>query len=129
MSNKSGRIYSADITSKDADVLKEFYQKVLGWNEGENVKMEDENGEYTDFIMTDSNKEPVSGICFKRGVNSNQPKGWVIYIAVTDVDESIKQCLNLNGKVLKDYKDEKGKTVFALIEDPENNVIGLVTAQ
>lgn len=87
--------------------------KLLG-GEKEGMSM----GDYEDFIIkTPDDKEVVAGICHARGVNKDLPAQWLMYIKVTNLEESLSICKKLGGKVLGD-KRKMGEEYYCLIEDP-----------
>lgn len=113
MSENIGKIGWIDMTIDDATGLRDFYQKVVGWN------VEDTNmGEYTDFtMMSPADGEAISGICHARGSNADLPGGWLIYITVADVEASAAACVDLGGKIVVEPRGLAGGK-FCVIEDP-----------
>jgi len=76
--------------------MRDFYQKVFGWRP-EPVEM----GGYTDYTMLmPDNGHPAAGVCHARGVNATIPPAWLIYITVADLDQCLKDCLELGGEVI-----------------------------
>ena len=91
----TGSIGWIDITVPNAESLRDFYQNVTGWAPSP-VDM----GGYSDFSMHPSpGGEPVAGICHARGPNAAMPPQWIIYITVDDLDESIRRCRELGGRL------------------------------
>lgn len=119
--NETGSIGWIDLTVDNAEDLKIFYSEVVGWK-SENVSM----GEYNDFNMISSaTGVPVAGICHKRGGNSEIPSQWMIYIIVDKIEEKIKRCRELGGKVLLDIKEMGDYGRYCIIQDPANAVCAL----
>ncbi|MBT8093110.1 MAG: VOC family protein [Gammaproteobacteria bacterium] len=111
--DKVGRVGWIDITVDDANGLKDFYRKVVGWTV-ENVQM----GDYDDFAMgIPASGEAVTGICHAKGSNADVPPGWLIYIVVADLDTSITACTGNGGKILVAPRSLAGGR-FCVIEDP-----------
>jgi predicted enzyme related to lactoylglutathione lyase len=109
-----GSIGWIDLTIKDAPVIKDFYSKVVGW-QSEEVSM----GDYSDFNMNSpENGQPMAGICHARGVNEKFPPVWLIYIVVSNLDESLNQCQGSGGKVISGPKTMEGQGRYAVIQDP-----------
>ncbi|MDZ7765688.1 MAG: VOC family protein [Melioribacteraceae bacterium] len=109
-----GSIGWADLTIDNAEEVKEFYAKVVGWKPAP-VSM----GDYEDFSMlSPDGKIPHAGICHNRGANKGLPSQWLIYINVTDIKKSVSVCKELGGKVLFEPKQmgEFGK--YSVIQDP-----------
>jgi uncharacterized protein len=109
-----GSINWQDLTVPNAEEIKDFYIKVVGW-EPSPVDM----GGYNDFNMNiPSDGKTAAGICHARGSNAGLPPQWLIYITVADVDESSKKCIELGGKILVEPKDMGSYGRFCVIQDP-----------
>ncbi len=119
-SNMIGKIGWIDITVDDATGLRDFYAKVVGW-QSENVSM----GDYDDFAMAmPGSGEAVTGICHARGDNADLPRGWLIYIVVADIAESIAACETGGGRIVLAPRDLAGGR-FCIIEDPSGATAAL----
>lgn len=129
MSNKEkheiGSITWFDLTVPDAERVKDFYRKVVGWKPAP-VSM----GEYNDYNMNSPESGKTNaGICHKRGGNARLPSQWQIYITVENVDESAKICKDNGGKVLSGPKEMSSYGKFCVIEDPAGAVCTLFEPQ
>lgn len=125
MSNKEkpeiGSINWFDLTVPDAEEVKEFYSKVVGWKSSQ-VSM----GDYNDFNMNSPESgNTKAGICYKRGGNAQLPSQWLLYITVKNVDESTKMCKENGGKILVGPKEMSGYGRYCVIEDPAGAVCAL----
>jgi hypothetical protein len=119
--NETGSIGWIDLTIPNAEELKNFYSEVVGWK-SENVSM----GSYSDFnMMSPSTGNSIAGICHKRGGNSNIPSQWMIYIIVENIEESIKRCKDLGGKIVLELKNMGDYGKYCIIQDPSNAVCAL----
>ncbi len=117
---ETGRISWIDITVDDAQGLRDFYARVVGW-QPEGVQM----GEYSDFNMKmPGSGVPAAGICHARGNNAGLPAQWLIYIVVTDLAESVAACSNNGGKIVVQPRPLSGGS-FCVIEDPSGAVAAL----
>ena len=117
-----GSITWRDLTVKDAEKVRDFYSKVVGWKTSP-VDM----GGYNDFNMNlPGSGETVAGICHARGPNAKLPPQWLIYITVADVDESAKRCVELGGKII-DGPRAMGEQRFCVIQDPAGAVAALMS--
>lgn len=116
-----GSITWCDLTVPNAEEVKTFYEKVIGWK-ADPVSM----GDYDDYSMIapESNKI-AAGICNAKGINAKLPPQWLIYITVDNVDKSIKTCLELGGKVLIEAKTISNYGRFCVIQDPAGAVCAL----
>ena len=116
-----GSITWFDLTVPDAEKVKDFYSKVVGWKAAP-VSM----GEYNDYNMSSPESEKTNaGICHKRGGNAHLPSQWMIYITVKNVNGSARACKESGGKVLSEAKMMTGYGKFCVIEDPAGAVCTL----
>lgn len=70
---------------------------MIGWKTSP-VEMSDADGEYHYFNITyPGSSETVTGICHARGVNSNIPAQWLMYLRVKDVMDSARTCQQQGG--------------------------------
>ena len=118
--HRPGSILWVDLTVKDADAVRQFYQEVVGWTP-EPVDV----GGYDDYNMLPApGAEPAAGICFARGVNADLPPQWLIYITTPDVDAAAERCRKAGGKVLHGPR-QMGEGLFCVIQDPAGAVAAL----
>lgn len=116
---KPGTINWFDLTVTNAEPIRDFYKSVVGW-ETSPVDM----GGYNDFCMHPEDAGPVAGVCNAKGGNSGLPAQWIMYITVSNLDASIKNCVELGGKVIFGPKP-MGKNRYCVIQDPAGAVCGL----
>ncbi|QQS36314.1 MAG: VOC family protein [Ignavibacteriales bacterium] len=118
---ETGSVTWNDLTVENAEEVREFYSKVVGWKY-EEVKM----GNYSDFSMlTPSEGKAVAGICHARGVNAGLPPQWLIYITVDDIEKSIKNCIELGGSLIAGPKNMGEQGRYCVIKDPAGAVAAL----
>lgn len=115
-----GKVMHMDLTVPNADEVRDFYQAVAGWSSA-GLSM----GDYDDYVMMDAEGNPVSGICHKRGENSNLPSQWLIYITVADMDASIAACTERGGTVVEGPR-MMGDSRFCVVRDPAGAVAALI---
>ncbi len=116
-----GSITWTDLTVNNAEEVKKFYGKVVGWK-SEAFDM----GGYNDFNMNaPESGKTIAGICHARGDNENLPPQWLIYITVKNVETSAKLCKESGGKVLVEPKAMGDYGRFCVIEDPAGAVAAL----
>lgn len=116
-----GSITWCDLTIPDAEHVKDFYAKVIGWKP-DAVSM----GEYNDYSMIAPESGKVAaGVCHTRGVNANLPPQWLIYITVKDVEESAVVCNESGGKIVVPVKKIANYGTYCVIEDPAGAVCAL----
>lgn len=119
-----GQIVSADVTTEDAEAMRDFYQKVVGWD-SEGMEITDDNGTYTDYVMKDSAGNWMGGVCHRRGVNKDLPPIWLVYINVEDIEASCKACEDNSGKVLHRSFGDAGNILYAVIQDPAGAILAV----
>ena len=123
MNNKKnvGEITWFDLTVENAEEIKDFYSSVVGWK-SDPVEMSG----YNDFNMNKpGDNQTVTGICHAKGGNANLPAQWLIYITVSDVEESAKNCRALGGKIISEPKEMQGYGRYCIIQDPAGAVCAL----
>ncbi len=113
--NTRGRIGWVDLTTGDADEVRDFYQAVVGWN-----SIAISMGDYDDYCMSRADDTVVAGVCHKKGSNESMPDGWMIYISVADFDQSLQAAEENGGKVVVATRG-KAPNRFAVIEDPKGS--------
>lgn len=122
MDSVIGTIVGTDLTVSNADQVRDFYSRVVGW-QAEGLDM----GGYEDYFMqAPVTGQPVAGICHARGVNADLPAQWLIYIRVADLDQSLADCETLGGRVLVAPKPMGDTQRYAVIQDPAGAIAALL---
>jgi len=125
LNNEPGVINWRDLTVSNAEQVRDFYSEVVGWK-FELVSM----GEYSDYSMlTPESKVPTAGICHAQGSNANLPAQWLIYITVSNIEQSIASCLKLGGKLISGPNNYAGMGKYCVIQDPAGAVCALFEPQ
>ncbi len=120
-----GTIGWTDLTVSNAEKIRDFYSKVTGWR-----PMPISMGQYDDYVMnTPETQTSVAGICHARGENENLPAQWLVYITVENINESVKKCKSLGGKIITEPKNYGDVGLFCVIEDPAGAVCALFEAK
>lgn len=118
----AGEIGWIDLTCKNADDVRDFYQAVAGWH-SEGVSM----GDYDDYAMSPEDSDAIAGICHASGVNAEMPGGWLIYITVEDLDSSLAETTKRGGEIVVE-KRSMGNAGFAVVRDPSGACAALYQA-
>jgi predicted enzyme related to lactoylglutathione lyase len=124
MSEKSkvGVIEWRDLTVDNAEEVKDFYSKVVGWDSS-TLSM----GDYDDYCVNlPGSDETIAGICHARGDNAKIPPQWLMYVRVESVMDSVKQCIDLGGAVIHGPLKQFGGD-FCIIQDPAGAVLALLS--
>lgn len=120
---EAGSLSWFDLTVPNADDVKDFYSKVIGWKY-EPVPMA--NGEYNDYNMKAPESDlTVTGVCHSKGVNADIPAQWLLYFTVKDLDKCIEECNTNGGKVVAKPKNMSNYGRYCVIEDPAGAVCAL----
>ncbi len=105
--------------------LKEFYQKLFGW------KIEKYSGPM-DYWMIRTVPTDAKGMPTANGVNGGmmqrptpEARGWLNYVAVESVDESVGEVKKLGGSLIRPKQAVPKMGWFAVVADPEHNVFAL----
>jgi predicted enzyme related to lactoylglutathione lyase len=109
-----------DLTVPDAEGVRDFYAKVVGWR----VEPVEMSG-YSDFTMVSPGTgQGVAGVCHARGSNEGLPAQWLIYVIVEDIEASMRHCRELGGEVIAGPKS-MGAASYCVIRDPAGAVCAL----
>lgn len=115
-----GSIGWVDLTIPDAEAIRGFYERVVGWT-SRPIEMEG----YADYCMVPPGSDhPAAGICHARGPNADLPPQWLVYITVSDIEASVAACKALGGTVIREPR-EMGGAKIAVIRDPAGAVCAL----
>lgn len=124
--NQLGDMAWMDLSVPDAEQVKNFYQKVLGW-QSEAVNMNCGDEKYIDFAMSsvhvESSKEEattnhfVTGICHAKGANKDMPAVWLPYFLVADIELAVTAVEKEGGELVTKIKT-LGNDKYVVIKDP-----------
>jgi len=124
--NKIGDMAWMDLSVPNAEKVKGFYQKVLGWG-SESVNMTCGNENYSDFAMTGKAKETqneenasgqfVTGVCHAKGANEDMPSVWLPYFLVADIEVAVA-IVQKEGGMLATKIKSMGDDKYIVIKDP-----------
>jgi uncharacterized protein len=114
-----GTIAWRDLTVSNAEEIKDFYCKVVGWKASPH-----DMGDYDDFDIKTPEGETVTGICHAKETNANIPPQWLMYVKVENVKNSAEICVANGGKII-DGPRMMGQMVFCVIQDPAGAVIAI----
>jgi uncharacterized protein len=119
--NARGRFVWYDLMTNDPQKAEPFYQKVAGW--GTQVW----NGQQP-YTMWTVNGNPIGGVMeMPKGVNA--PPHWIAYIAVPDVDATVKQAESLGATTHHKPTDIPTVGRFAVLADPQGAFFAVFTPQ
>ena len=116
-----GAIGWFDLTVPDAENVRDFYAQVVGWK-AQGLDM----GEYEDYVMSTPDGRGVAGVCHARGPNADIPPQWMLYVNVSDLDESLERCKAMGGEPLGEIRDMGTYGRVAYVRDPAGAALALI---
>lgn len=122
-SETHGKFIWCELMTPDTKAAGAFYSSVVGWT----VKDMPMSGDMTYHLFEMGEGENCPGIGgmmdFPPELEGKMPPNWTGYVAVDDVDETIKEFLTLGGKVQREPEDIPGIGRFAVVADPHGAVL------
>lgn len=112
-----------EVIGKDGKKLQDFYSKLFDWKIDANNPMN-----YGMVTAAGQGTEPGKG-SIGGGVGAGQPghPAYVtFYVQVPDLAASLKKAESLGGKTVVPPTEIPNVVTFALFNDPEGNLIGMV---
>lgn len=119
-----GRFSWVELLTTDPAAAQAFYQKVVGWGA---TRMDGGPVEYTLFT---SGERPVAGLMAlpPDAAAQGAPPSWLGYVEVPDVDATLDQAVKLGAQVIAPAMDIPQAGRFAVFQDPQGAVIGILTS-
>jgi uncharacterized protein len=120
-----------EIPAKNLDNLKKFYEDLFAWKFSKFPSGSDLKNAYEywtiETVPVDQNNQPmrpgVNGGMYPQQKPENKPMN---YISVESADAYIEKAMKLGGKVHSPKMEIPNIGWWALIEDPEGNVFGIL---
>ena len=109
-----------ELATKDTTRAGDFYTKLFGW--GKNVQQMGPMA-YTSFT---NRERPAGGMYTPPPEMGNVPPHWLVYFAVDDTDAKVKKAVELGAKTIAPPRDIPGTGRFAIIQDPQGAVFGII---
>lgn len=113
-----GRFVWYDLMTTDTKGAEAFYTKVIGWGT--------QPMEGMPYTMWTANGTPIGGSGQLQGAPGTPPH-WLAYVAVPDVDATMKQVESLGGKTIVKAQDIPTVGRFGVFADPDGAVIAVFT--
>jgi uncharacterized protein len=113
----SSPVVHFEILGKDASKLQDYYRNLFDWKINNDPKL-------NYGLVEAAAAESIGG-----GIGGAQPgaPGHVtIYIRVNDLQTYLKRAEQLGGKTVVPPTEVPGIVTFALFQDPEGNMIGMI---
>lgn len=107
-----------EINARDARRLQKFYATLFDWT------IDTENPLRYGMVLT------KAGTGINGGIGQNDPftpaPGVTFYVEVGDAEAALDRAVSLGAKIITPVTEIPGMVTFALFQDPEGNVIGLL---
>lgn len=107
----------AELNTRDTDAAAKFYTALLGWT----VKP---NPEYSEF--QNDGKSIAGMMTIKPEWGPDVPPHWLTYFYVARCDDAVRRATELGARVLVPATDIPGVGRFAVLQDPQHAVFGIV---
>ncbi|MEZ4563370.1 MAG: VOC family protein [Thermomicrobiales bacterium] len=107
-----------EIYGEDLPALADFYQELFGWQ----IKKAPGIDYHTIQLGTNGSAGLRGGLQ-RRPIA--EPRSWVHYISVADIDATVGEVIRLGGKVLREKTAVPQTAWYAVVEDPEGNVFAV----
>ena len=119
-----GRFAWHELMTPEPDAAIRFYGQVVGWSIEQFPGMPDyrmwtSGGKQRGGVMRQSEEERRRGLA----------PHWLMYVAVPDVDATIRQAESLGGRVRVPAKSVPGVGRYAILADPQGIVFSLYTPE
>jgi uncharacterized protein len=121
-----GKFAWVDLVTTDPDAAIAFYTKMFGWTTRE---VRGGRERYT-FLL--NHGRPVAGVAYRgadQGSKATAGARWVGSISVSDIQAAAKAVVAAGGRVLVAPRQIEGRGWQALVTDPENCLLGLITRE
>ena len=115
-----GRFVWFDLHTTEPALAPGFYTRVTGW---ETMPWQGAEG----YTMWTREGAPLGGVG-KLDKNGGQGPHWLGYVSTPNVDETVKQAVNLGARTLKPPTDIPTVGRFAILADPHGAVFAVFTA-
>jgi len=113
----AGRFVWRDLLTKDVDGARKFYGELFGW-QFENTTRGDQP-----YVIARNASVAVAGLVDVSKINDAAPQ-WLSYMAVTNVDATVKYVRAGGGAILIEPRDRPLARV-AVVTDPQGALLGL----
>jgi predicted enzyme related to lactoylglutathione lyase len=115
-----GSICWQELATRDTETAAAFYAAVFGWQ----PRTDDMGGTpYTSFML---GEEAAGGMMAIQPEWGEVPPHWLVYFAVEDCDRTVAQARDLGASVLVEATTIPEVGRFAMIQDPQGAVFGVI---
>jgi predicted enzyme related to lactoylglutathione lyase len=109
------------LIANDIEKLKKFYQTLFGFS----LDFETDNKLYAQYSIKESdNKFDLEhNSLILADIPNSRHQGFLLRFEIDDLDKITKQCLELDGKIVREPMKQDYGTTEMYIEDPGGNLI------
>ena len=112
------------IPADDIDRAKKFYQSLLGWKIEPDTTLQDKSLQWQNIVTG----EPEEGTMHMGGLYKRMGPGPIMnFVKVGNIDTILAWVGKLGGKIIMPKSDIPSVGLVAVIQDTEENIIGLWT--
>jgi uncharacterized protein len=112
------------IPADNVDRAKKFYQSLLGWKIEPDTTLQDKSLQWQNIITG----EPEEGTMHMGGLYKRMGPGPIMnFVKVGDIDTVLARVEKIGGKIMMPKSDIPSVGLVAVIQDTEENIIGLWT--
>jgi predicted enzyme related to lactoylglutathione lyase len=115
-----GKFVWADLFTTDPVAATKFYSGLFGWTAN---SISQGGKTYTVFS---NGSRPVAGLAPRPRSNTKRLSRWISYVAVEDVDATIKRVTKAGGQVYAQPREFPDRGIQAIVADSEGSSIGLL---
>ena len=117
-----GRFVWHELLTTDPPSAAPFYKTVVGWQ----TAPWPNDAAYTLFT---AGGRPVAGLMVlpEDARRMGAPPHWLTYVGTSNVDETAQHATQLGARLLRPAADVEGAGRFAIVQDPQGAVFGLLT--
>jgi uncharacterized protein len=119
-----GRICWTELTTTDPKAAQAFYKATVGWGT-QPWEMD------PSYVMWTARDIPVGGLTAlsDEAKRMGVPPGWMMSVAVPDVDASVRQAVSLGARASVEPRDIPTMGRFAVLKDPQGATFALFTSK
>jgi uncharacterized protein len=121
--NVRGRFLWHELMTSDTASAEDFYSKVVGWK----AKAWEQDPSYQMWMM---GRRSMGGLMPQRvEPGQSSPLEWFTYIGTPDVDATVRQAVELGGRVMRPAWDIPNVGRLAFLQDPQGVTFAVITPQ
>ena len=118
-----GRFLWHELMTSDAESAEDFYGNVVGWK----AKAWEQDSSYSMWM---TGRRSMGGLIPQRvEPGQTSPLQWFTYIGTPDVDATVRQAVEIGGRVMRPAWDIPNVGRIAFLEDPQGAAFAVIAPQ